>query len=212
MMTLLGIWLLGRAMHQQRVFPFFSRKVLPLPFSAIGFDNAYRNCSELQATLWKKIVIAALLFAAIFSAIAGLPIGTAFFCAGIATLAIRAFPIKRTFLEEFPLPILLEFFSAYLFYFALSQSGLSAGLANLIPSLSLYFALPLFFVLAQFISYFMPRSVAFAVLFSIASSHFSGHSGEVLVTGIAIALSTALPLFENHLAKVYKLIRSGAKS
>ncbi len=205
-MAALGIWLLGQAMRQQQLLVFVTHTALPLLYSAIGFSPVQRvEHIRTYPILWKKIALAILLFAALFSIFIGLPIGTALFCTGIATLAIRAFPIKQTFLEEFPLPVLLEFFSAYLFYFAIANSGLDDCLATLIPSKSLYFALPLFFILAQVISRFTPRAVAFAVLFSVALSLFNGHPRQILAAGIVIALSTALPLFGKRLKTLANL-------
>src|SRR6267154_2623496 len=105
--------------------------------------------------------------AATFFAVA---IGTAFFIAGLLLLLLLPFSIKKAFCEEFPLPLLLEIFSAAIFFFAMRNSGLSQWAASLIHGTQPFILLTLCFFTAQIAAHFMPRPVAFAVLFSIAFS------------------------------------------
>lgn len=162
------------------------------PFS----HYALFNHTHFGATrLWKKIIIVLCFLGAIGSTLVDIPIGSAFFVAGLILLCIHSFPIRKTFQEEFPLPPLLEIFSAYIFFIAMQNSGLSNWLASLISVRSPSLILTLFFFITQLLSHLMPRPVAFSIPFSIALTLFSNHPAQLLLIGINIAFAAALPLF-----------------
>ncbi len=108
----------------------------------------------------------------------------------IFTKSLHRFSHWKTFRGEFPLPLLLEIFSAYLFFFAIKNSGL-AGLSSLfLQGYSPLILLTLCFLAPQIFSFFMPLPVVFAVLFSF----FSGTT-LFFAAGATIALSLVLNLF-----------------
>ncbi len=93
--------------------------------------------------------------------------------------------------KKFPLPLLLEIFSAYLFYFAIKNTALDSWIAPLLQNLPEWSVLTLLFLAAQALAFLMPRPVAFAILFSIGSALFP----EPLLAGATIALSLILNFF-----------------
>lgn len=162
------------------------------PLSQYAFFN---HIPQSAARVWKKIIVILSFIGAIISTFAGIPIGMAFFVAGLIALCIRSFPIRKTFQEDFPLPSLLEIFSAYLFFLAMQNSGLNVWLASFFSINTPFLLSTLFFVLAQIASHFMPRPIAFSILFSIAAVLFSAHPAQLMLMGINIAFAAALPLF-----------------
>lgn len=84
----------------------------------------------------------------------------------------------------FPLPLLLDIFSAYLFYFAMQNSGLATSAASILEQWPTLLLLPLFFVFARLLS----RSVSFPLTFALLYS-ISPHSP--ILSGIAIALGAS---------------------
>lgn len=213
-LTAVGFWLFGRALGAPSTF--FSHRLLV-------------NCILLASLFVSKISIAIVLFlfslfllhegqfkfegrklrqtilvlliylAAAIMTIAGLPIGTTFFFTGMAILLIRPSPVKEVFRKEFPLPGLLDLFSAYLFFFAINSSGLNRIAADLIPANWPFIpTLTLFVLAAQGISFLMPCTVAFSILFSIALSFFSGHPDQIVISGTVLAFFTTLPFFLNR--------------
>ena len=102
--------------------------------------------------------------------------------------------ITKTFNKEFPLPLLLEIFSAWIFFFAMQNSGLASWSASLIQAWPPFLFFLVFFLIAQTFAHFMPRPVAFAVLFSIAFTLFTGV--PLLLIGANIAVAAAFPLFD----------------
>jgi hypothetical protein len=103
------------------------------------------------------------------------------------SLSLCRFPHWKTFREEFPLPFLLEIFSAYLFFFAIKNSGLAE---LFLQGSSPFILLALSFLAAQFFSFFMPLPVVFALLFS-----FFSDTPLFFAAGATIALSLVLNLF-----------------
>jgi hypothetical protein len=85
--------------------------------------------------------------------------------------------------KKFPLPLLLEIFSAYLFYFAIKNTALDSWIAPFLQNLPQWSVLTLLFLAAQALAFLMPRPVAFAILFSI---------GVPLLGAVTIALSLIL--------------------
>jgi hypothetical protein len=165
------------------------------PFSQLAlFIHA-----PLPSVQFKQILVGFLFLGAIIASLVGMKLGTAFLLAGLICLALRTFPIKITFSEEFPFPALLEIFSAYVFFFAMQRSGLDAWFAGVLAFLSPYVLLPLFFVLAQVFAHFMPRPVAFSILFSIMLNIVNGYPTQLVLAGITIAFGTAVPLFSQPL-------------
>lgn len=161
----------------------------PLFFQVAVFCN-----SIFSGVLWKKWTVVGLFLGALFAVFCGMAMGNAFLLAGILALVIRAFPLKETFANEFPLPALLEIFSAYVFFYAMQGSKLNASLASLVAYSSAWVLLPLAFILAQLLAHFMPRPIAFASLFSIALAAVF-HPAELLLIGVNLAFATAVPLF-----------------
>ncbi len=102
--------------------------------------------------------------------------------------------VTKTYPKEFPLPLLLEIFSAWIFFFAMQNSGLASRAASWIQAWPPFLLFLGFFLVAQTLAHFMPRPVAFAVLFSIALVLFTGIS--LLLIGANIALAAAFPLFD----------------
>jgi hypothetical protein len=151
--------------------------------------------STLIRTRWKAWVTLFLFLAAIISTFFTVAIGTAFFVAGLLLLLFHPFSMKKTFREEFPLPLLLEIFSASIFFFAMRNSGLSGWVATFIDGKPPVIFLTLFFFLAQIAAHFMPRPLAFAVIFSVAFSLLSGQPAQLLIAGANIAFASAIPLF-----------------
>jgi hypothetical protein len=144
---------------------------------------------------WKKIVTMGLFFSAILLTFFGWQIGTAFLLAGVLSLAIRPFSLKKIFQEEFPLSAFLEFFSAYVFFFAIQSSGLNAWIASYFPSTSALFLLCSFYILGQIAAHLMPRPIAFVAIFSIAQVLLNAHLAQLLLVGVNVAFAAALPLF-----------------
>ncbi len=85
--------------------------------------------------------------------------------------------------KKFPLPLFLEIFSAYLFYFAIKNTALDSWIAPLLQNLPQWSVLTLLFLSAQALSFLMPRPIAFAISFSI---------GVPLLAAATIALSLIL--------------------
>ena len=170
----------------------FTRPPARLPFSQIAL---FIDAVPTSVKRWKKALVVLFFFGAILSTLAGIPIGTAFFAAGFILLFIRPFPLRKSFLEEFPLPLFLEIFSAYVYFFAIRSSGLNAWIASLISFRAPFFLLSLFFIVAQLASHFMPRPIVFASLFSIALAIFSDYPNQLLLISINIAFASAVPLF-----------------
>ncbi len=153
------------------------------------------DSSHGHHVLWKQITVFVIFIAAIVVTILGVPIGTTFLCAGAFILIFGFIPIKKTFREEFPLPVLLEIFSAHLFFYAMLSSHLNGTFAGLFFCKCPYFCLPIFFVLAHVAAHFMPRPIAFATLFSVALALFAGFPIKILFTGIVVAFASTIPLF-----------------
>jgi hypothetical protein len=156
--------------------------------AVIGFWIFTKSLREFSP--WKTFAAVALFLASLAAFSAGIAIGVSFFCAGLLLLFIRPFPIGKTFREEFPLPLLLEIFSAYLFFFAIKNSGLAGLSALFLQGSSPWILLALSILAAQIFSFFMPLPVVFAVLFS-----FFSDSSLSFVAGATIALSLLLNLF-----------------
>jgi hypothetical protein len=144
---------------------------------------------------WKTWAVLFLFFAAIAGTFFAVAIGTAFFVAGLLSLFFHPFSIKKVFRDEFPLPLLLEIFSAAIFFAAMRNSGLSQWTASYILWECPFLFLILFFFCSQIATHFMPRQLAFAALFSIASILFSSHADHLLIVGAHIAFASAVPLF-----------------
>ena len=105
----------------------------------------------------------------------------------------RFFPSAKTFQEKFPLPLLVEIFSAYLFYFACKNSGLDLWLVSFLQKFSFWTFLILSFFCTQGLAFLMPRPIVFALLFSITAALLSG---SFFFIGIAtITLSLLLHFF-----------------
>jgi hypothetical protein len=170
------------ALH--KIFP----KRLEVKPCAVIFPEPIRvKCKGYVALFFFLAAIAATFFA--------VAIGTAFFIAGLLLLLLLPFSIKKAFCEEFPLPLLLEIFSAAIFFFAMRNSGLSQWAASLIHGTQPFILLTLCFFTAQIAAHFMPRPVAFAVLFSIAFSLFAKQPTQLFLIGANIAFATAVPVF-----------------
>ena len=107
----------------------------------------------------------------------------------------RFFPRAKTIREKFPLPLLLEIFSAYLFYFACKNSGLDHWISFFLKGLPFWAFLILSFLSAQALAFSMPRPVAFALLFSLVLSLFSGPFLFVATVSIAASLLLNFLLF-----------------
>lgn len=84
----------------------------------------------------------------------------------------------------FPLPLLLDIFSAYLFYFAMQNSGLAALLEPFFITWPTFLLCVLFFLFAQMLARWTAFPLSFALLFSIIP-----HSPILL--GISIALGAS---------------------
>ncbi len=97
--------------------------------------------------------------------------------------AIAAAFRPKTWFQKFPLPLLLEIFSAYLFYFAIKNTALDSSAAAPLQNLPEWSLFGLLFLAAQALSFLMPRPIAFAILFSI---------GVSLLAAATIALSLIL--------------------
>lgn len=123
---------------------------------------------------------------------------------------LRPFSLKKTFREQFPLPLLLEIFSAAIFFFAMRNSGLSQWCASSIYGASPFIFLPLFFFIGHIAAHFMPRPIAFAMLFSIAFSLCATQSTQLFCLGTNIGIATAAPLLSA--AKTPHPISQGGKS
>jgi hypothetical protein len=72
---------------------------------------------------------------------------------------------------------------------------LSKWSASLIQGVSPFIFLTLCFFIAQIAAHFMPRPLAFAVLFSIAFSLFERQQAQLFLTGANLAFASAVPLF-----------------
>jgi hypothetical protein len=144
---------------------------------------------------WKAWVTLFLFLAAIVATVFSIAIGTAFFIASLLLLLFHPFSLKRTFRDEFPLPLLLEIFSATIFFTAMLNSGLSGWLASFINWESPFYFLVFFFFCSQIVAHFMTRPLAFAALFSIVFFLFSGYPAHLLIAGANIAFASAVPLF-----------------
>jgi hypothetical protein len=182
-LTILGLWAMGTAMRQQGLF----------------------HSVAIHSVKWKKHVILLVFLGTIFGILAGAAIGSAFFFAGLLLLLIRPFPLKKSFREEFPLPLLLEIFGAYVFFFAMQNSGLSAWAASFVDGMSPLVILPLFFFCALLASHVMPCPLAFAVLFSVALTLFPGQPDALFLAGANIALAAAVPLFSTPLVEEFAI-------
>ena len=170
----------------------FTRPPARLPFSQIAL---FLDSIPSSVQRWKKVLVNLFFFGAIVSTLVGVPIGTAFSLAGLILLFIRPFPLWKALREEFPLPLFLEVFSAYVYFFAIRSSGLNAWIASLISFRSPFFLLPLFFIASQLVTHFMPRPIAFASLFSIALALFADSPNQLLLISVNIAFASAIPLF-----------------
>ena len=84
---------------------------------------------------------------------------------GLWTIATVFRP--KTWSEKSPLPLLIEIFTAYLFYFAIKSTALGSWTAALLQNLPQWSALALLFLSAQAFSFLVPRPIAFAILFSL---------------------------------------------
>jgi hypothetical protein len=182
-LTVLGLWVIAKAMQKQRLLPF--SRVYP----------KWAQTSNASPVKWKKCVILLLLLGAISAIFAGMAIGSAFFSVGLLLLLLRPFPLRKSFAEEFPLPFLLETFSAYIFFFAIQSSGLSQWVASSLQGWGLPALLLLFFSFAQLASHGMPRPLAFAIPFSVALALFTERPVPLFLSGITMALAAAVPLF-----------------
>ncbi|MBS0603409.1 MAG: hypothetical protein JSS60_00055 [Verrucomicrobia bacterium] len=165
------------------------------PASTFSLLALFDPPSFARHVRWKRIAAPVLFLAAVLSTFAGAPVGTAFLCSGLLALLLRIFPVKKSFREEFPLPALLEIFSAHLFFFAMLSSGLNVSLASLASCKCPYLLLTLFFISSQAAVHFIPRAIALATLFSIALALFNGHPDQILFSGTVIAFAAAAPLF-----------------
>ena len=143
---------------------------------------------------WRGPLVFLLFLGAVIVVCAKMPIGTTFFCMGLVILSVRPFSLKKAFCEEFPLPLLLEIFSAYIFLFATQNSGISQWVASLVKGWSTPILLFLFFVSAQALSYFIPRFLTFLMLFSVVLALFS-IPVQVFLFGVCIAIATAISIF-----------------
>ena len=165
MLAVLGLWCFFTAALELRLFPI-----------------------DLAATLpWKAYALLLLLAGALAVISLGSSIGTSFFCAGLALLLFRPFPIHQTFRQKFPLPLLLEIFSAYLFYFALHNTGIDAWMGSFFQDFPFWAFLLASFLAAQAFAFAMPRPVAFAVIFSTARVLLAGPL--LFIAGATVALS-----------------------
>ncbi len=144
---------------------------------------------------WKAWVALFLFLAAIAATYFAVAIGTAFFVAGLVLLLFHPFSIKKTFRDKFPLPLLLEIFSATIFFVAMRNSGLSQWIASFVNWGCPFLFFLFFFFCSQIAAHFMTRLLALAALFSIAFFLFSGHPAHLLIAGANIAFASAVPLF-----------------
>ncbi len=211
-LTAIGFWIIGRAVGTPRTFfshqlpvncillasLFFSK--LPVALVLLLFSLFLLREGQFfrfpQLIVWKRVFVLLFYFAAVLMIIAGFPIGTIFFWAAMVILLMRPFPVVDVVCKEFPLPRFLELFSATLFFFAINSSRLNHFAAGFVPaSWPFAFTLTLFALAAQGISFLMPRPVAFAALFSVVLSLFSGHPNQIVISGIVLGFSTAFPFF-----------------
>ncbi len=170
----------------------FNKLPTYVPFSQIAL---FSNSPYAKARWLKNLLIILLFLGALVATVSGVPVGTAFLCGGILVLLLHSFPVRKTFQEEFPLPFLLEIFSAYIFFFALQNSNVSQWLASFVTFQSPVLSLTLFFILAQVLAHFMPRPLAFSALFSMALVLFQAQPEHLLLISVNIAFATAIPLF-----------------
>lgn len=211
--AVLGLWVLKEA-SEQHLFSFLPKMNQKWTFgpkrepSRINFLDHFRDTSRripIGRRKWKACAILLFFLAAIVVIFMKAPIGTSFFCAGLCTLLIHPFSLKKTFREGFPLPFFLEIFGAYLFFFAIQNSGLSQWAASFIQGWPLLVLIPLFFSLALILSAIVPGPLAFAVFFSTASALFSQSQSQCLLLGGAIAFAVVILSFR-------KLIPIGKKA
>ncbi|MGC1879059.1 MAG: hypothetical protein WA678_06765 [Rhabdochlamydiaceae bacterium] len=114
----------------------------------------------VQERGWKMYIALLLFFGALIASFFGTAIGTAFFLAASLLLLVRPFPLKKTFRDQFPLPLFLEIFSAYIFFFAAQESGLIAWAVSSVQGWSPFILLCLFFCSLYFL-----RAPRFLLLF-----------------------------------------------
>lgn len=112
--AVLGLWMFGKAFEQHRLFdPIISwlihikKERFTVPVRRKGWIALFLLCIAICATFFTAAI------------------GTVFLIAGLLSLLVRPFSIKKAFCEEFPLPLLLAIFSAAIFLIAIQNSGLS---------------------------------------------------------------------------------------
>ncbi len=125
-LTVLGLWMMGKACEHQGLFHLL-KTCLHRYFPTWTASN-----STPMRVKWKTWVTPSLFLGAIAATFFAVPVGTAFFAAGLLLLLFHPFPIRKAFREEFPLPLLLWIFSASIFFTAMQNSGLSSWIASLL--------------------------------------------------------------------------------